>query len=280
MENSNTENQHYAEMLKKMNLMDRFLFAEAIEHKRFAEDCLSVIMGKPYELKQDIQAEKEIRSMQAGKYVRLDGWIESTHNELFDIEVQKTNKYNLPKRSRQYQGMIDASQMRPGENNPNELKNLYIIFIAAFDPFGDGDMCYPFEMQNKAVKKQPLQDGVERIFLNTKGKVTDDESEELMWMLRYFEETTDEVAEKSKSGRIQRMNEIVRDIKNDPFFSRKLRYQLEEKAEAKREGMEAGRAEGMEAAHLEDAMEMKADGMSLDKIMKYTKLSRSVIEAL
>ena len=45
-------------------------------------------------------------------------------------------------------------------------------------------------------------------------------------------------------------------------------------------GREKGREEGREEAHKSDALEMKSDGLSIEKIMQYTKLSREVIEAL
>ena len=60
-------------------------------------------------------------------------------------------------------------------------------------------------------------------------------------------------------------------------FQMQMSWEMRHACEA---GLAEGRAEGKTAAHLENAMEMKADGMPLDKIMKYTKLSRNVIEAL
>lgn len=40
------------------------------------------------------------------------------------------------------------------------------------------------------------------------------------------------------------------------------------------------REEFQAEAHRADALEMKADGMPIEKIMQYTKLPREVIEAL
>lgn len=56
---------------------------------------------------------------------------------------------------------------------------------------------------------------------------------------------------------------------------------------AKREGLEEGRQEGLEKGRLkaltekkEIALEMKEDGINIDRIIKYTKLSKEQIEAL
>ena len=54
----------------------------------------------------------------------------------YDIEMQNTRKYNLRKRTRYYQGMIDLNILSKGSNY-NALKETYIIFICTFDEFGE-----------------------------------------------------------------------------------------------------------------------------------------------
>ncbi len=125
-----------------------------------------------------------------------------------------------------------------------------------------------------------MRDGAKRIFLNTKGKDEENISGELKWMLRYFEETTDEVAEASKCRRIQKMNEIVKEIKASAEFDRKVRDRLEELGRAERKGIEQGLEQGLEIAHMEDARGMKAEGVALDTIRRVTGLSLETIAAL
>ena len=54
----------------------------------------------------------------------------------------------------------------------------------------------------------------------------------------------------------------------------------EGRKEGLKEGKQAGRAEGREEGKIEDAKNMKADGMSNELICKYTGLSLDIIESL
>ena len=71
--------------LKDLNLLDRFLFAEAIEDAEIIELLLSIILGNDVLLKHLPQAEKEQRRLLWGKQVRLDVWAEDTDLSLIHI---------------------------------------------------------------------------------------------------------------------------------------------------------------------------------------------------
>ena len=185
--------------VREMTLMNRMLFAELIENKEFAELCISIILEDEHVLKLPPQAEKEIRNLEVGKFIRIDSFFED----------DKDNTFN---------------------------------------------------------------DGGKRIFLNTKGKDDENISDELKWMLRYFEETTDEVAELSKKWRIKRMNEIVNEVKESAEFNRKVRDRLEDLGRAERKGIET--------AHVEDAKKFKAKGIALDIIAECTGLPLATVEAI
>lgn len=60
--------------LKDLNLLDRFLFAEAIEDPETMELILNIILGREIVLKHLPQAEKEQRSFLWSKQVKLDVW--------------------------------------------------------------------------------------------------------------------------------------------------------------------------------------------------------------
>lgn len=55
--------------------------------------------------------------------------------------MQSTDKKNLPKRTRYYQGMIDLNIINKGEDY-NKLKKSYVIFICDYDEFGLGRHIY------------------------------------------------------------------------------------------------------------------------------------------
>ena len=258
--------------VREMTLMNRMLFAELIENKEFAELCISIILEDEHVLKLPPQAEKEIRNLEVGKFIRIDSFFEDDKDNTFDLEVQQYNEYDLPKRSRHYQGTVDSRLLKSGEKTFNEMNNTYIIFISAFDPFGKKKYCYQFSNSCENVEGVSFNDGGKRIFLNTKGKDDGNISDELKWMLRYFEETTDEVAELSKNRRIRRMNEMVNEVKESAEFNRKVRDRLEDLGRAERKGIET--------AHVEDAKKFKAKGIALDIIAECTGLPLATVEAI
>ena len=58
-----------------------------------------------------------------------------------------------------------------------------------------------------------LHDGATRIFLNTHGTEDEGVSEELIQLLRYFEQTTEENAAGSHSRKIEKLQKRVEEIK-------------------------------------------------------------------
>ena len=89
-----------------------------------------------------------------------------------------------------------------------------------------------------------LHDGATRIFLNTHG--TDDEgvSEELIQLLRYFEQTTEENAAGSHSQKIEKLQKRVEEIKRNEEVGIRYMNAFEEKMWERREGEMIGEKRG------------------------------------
>lgn len=191
--------------LKDLNLLDRFLFAEAMEDPVIMQTILEIILGRDVLLKYPPQTEKEQRSSPLLRYIRLDVMAMDEEGNLYDTEVQKEDTGNLPKRSRLYQGMIDTKLLEPGEVDFDRMNQVYVIMIAPFDLFGKGLYRYTFRMRCDEDPEMPLEDGAVRIFLNTRGKDRTGVPEELMELLHYIEHTTEEVSNSCKSGKIREL---------------------------------------------------------------------------
>ena len=58
---------------------------------------------------------------------------------IYEVEAQKENTHNLPKRSRLYQGVIDSKLLPPGVVDFNLLNEVLIVLIM---PFAYLDMGY------------------------------------------------------------------------------------------------------------------------------------------
>ena len=136
---------------------------------------------------------------------------------IYEVEAQKENTHNLPKRSRLYQGIIDSKLLPPGVVDFNLLNEVLIVLIMPFDLFGYGLYRYTFQMKCEEVPELKLDDGATRIFLNTRGKHPELVSPELIELLKYMEHSTDEISEACESKRIQEMHRRVCQIKEGEF---------------------------------------------------------------
>ena len=230
--------------LKDLNLLDRFLFAEAMEDPEIARTMLEIILGKDLVLKYLPQTEKEIRANPAKRFVKLDVWMMDSDNVVYDAEVQKKNTQNLPKRSRYYQSLIDEKLLEPGITDFNELNPVCIILIAPFDLGGEELYRYTYQMTCDEVPGLPLGDGGVRIFLNTHGKHPELVSPELVELLAYIENTREEVSEQCTSQRIKEIHRRVEKIRASEEVRAKYMQEWEERALERQEAEARGREEG------------------------------------
>ena len=285
----------YKKTLQEMNLLDRFLFAEVMEDNETLENVLEIIQGYPVTLEDKAQAEKEFRRTPRNKRVFFDVYGEDLRNAVYDVEAQKENTHDFPKRTRYYNGMVDLNMLRPGEDY-NKLKDVYIIMIMPFDLFGEGRYRYTFHMTCDEIPGLNLGDRVTRIFLNTQGRIKDGVSEELIQMLKYFENTTKETAAESQSEKIRQLEKRVEETKANEEVGIRFMNAFEEKMRERQEGREEGREEGLaegerigetrgkslgEAAKQQEiARKMLEEGLDLTLIQKITGLTRKKIQSL
>ena len=231
--------------LKDLNLLDRFLFAEAMEDSENMRDVLEIILGKEVVLQHLPQTEKEQRTLPAYRFAKLDVWAKDTDDAIYDTEVQGKDTKNLPKRSRYYESLIDYKLLKPGEKDFNKMSDVYIILIAPFDLFGEGKYMYTFRMTCQESSSLLLNDGATRIFLNTHGTNPEDVSPELVELLHYIENTTQAMADSCASTRIHKMQERICSIKSSEEVSVKYMQRWEEMEIEKDEARAEGRAEGL-----------------------------------
>ncbi len=116
--------------------------------------------------------------------------------DIYDIKPDKNSKPKvvsaLPRRVRFYHSKIDAKGLRAGEDYQN-LKNVIIIMILSYDPFGLDRMVYTVQTGCREEPDMPYEDGARTLFLYT-GGTRGVPSEELRQMLAYFACSTEENA--------------------------------------------------------------------------------------
>ena len=282
--------------LQDLNLMDRFLFSELIESAEAYKIILEIILEREINFKGEPIAENEKRKELLGKIARLDVCAIGDDNRVYNAEVQKENENNMHKRMRYYGALMTSKLLPEGTIDYNRLSDLCMIVIAGFDMGGEGKYRYTVRRMYEGYPDKEVYDGEVIIYLNTKGKDLEGVSSELIAMLEYFEETTDDVALSSGYERIIRLNEIVSSIKaNDEIgvkymnaYEERMHDIQEAREQGEKTGEERGRTEGLEAGiaqgeaskALEMAKAMKIKNYPDDEIAELTGLSPNDIKAL
>ena len=269
--------------LNELTLLDRFLFASVMEDDRSLELVLSIIMGEEITLRQPSQVEKEFRTMPWLRSIRLDVYNVDDKNRIYDAEVQEKNTGNLAKRSRFYQALIDSTLLASGRDvSFHHLPESYLIMITPFDLWGYGKYRYTFRMRCEEQPDLYLEDGIGRIFLNTRGTNDGEVNPELAELLHYMENSTDETAEMCRSEKVRELHRRVSEVKASEEFGVKYMQAWEEKIYERMEGKEEGLAEGMEKG-MEKGRELGEKRVSaltqcLLKAKRYDDLERAAAD--
>ena len=267
--------------LKELNLLDKFLFDEAMDDPENVKTMLDIILSQNTNLKHPPQTEKEQRMSIDNRQIRLDVYAIDEDDVIYEVEAQKENTHNLPKRSRLYQGIIDSKLLPPGVADFNLLNEVLIVLITPFDLFGYGLYRYTFQMRCEEVPELKLDDGATRIFLNTRGKHPELVSPELIELLKYMERSTDEVSGECKSKRIQEMHRRVCQIKASEKTEVKYMQTWEEQIMIRQEGITEGRIEGEKIGRLRgkrELLEKLSDKFSIEQISEMLEIDISELK--
>lgn len=175
---------------------------------------------------------------------RLDVFVEEeadgTENTgVYDDEPDKNDKAGeiaaLPRRTRFYHALIDVQSLESGAHY-GELKNVTVIVITSYDPFGRDRMVYT--VQNGCVEEPdiPFNDGMKTLFLYIGGK-KDHPPDELKQLLRFIGDTRPENA---VNGTLQELRKMVDTVKKDREVSIRYMKIFEQEQKIREEGWEQG----------------------------------------
>ena len=237
--------------LNELTLLDKFLFDEVMDIPEAHEAALRIILGdENLRLLTPSQTEKELRTAPWLRSIRLDVYSMDENLRIYNTEAQKTRKPDLPRRSRFYQSVMDSSLLKSGDESFNLLNDTFNIIITPFDLFGEGRYCYTFHARCDENPSLVLEDGATRIFLNTRGTNRGEVSEELVQFLEYMEQPTLNVDIPDTNENLIKIHNHVRQVKASEEIGVKFMQRWEEEAMWKREGREAGLAEGLTKGEL------------------------------
>lgn len=262
--------------LDNMNLTDRFLFNETAEHLDAYRAMVEILTSEDVSMITWNETEKELGISPQLRAVRLDVIGRDEEAALYQLEMQKKDTQNLPKRSRFYQGQIDVSLLSPGCIDFNKLNDLTMILVAPFDIFGYGLYRYTFYGRCEEVPELKLEDGIKKVFINTHGKNKEEFSQEFLEFMEYINHSADEVAERAESEKIHLIHGIVTQIRNSEKIGVKFMQWWEEKAYARDEGFEEGR----EQEKLSLIQKKLAKGKTVEQIADALEESEETIREL
>ena len=150
-------------------ITDDFMFGKVMRHPQRCGKLLEMILGVKIREVVFLEDQESMNPDYAAKGIRMDVYLEDAGNAVYNVEMQTENTGELPERSRYYQAVIDINLIKRGEDYA-ALKKSYVIFICTFDLFGAGRQIYHFENLCREDPAIRLDDGTEKIFLNTKGR--------------------------------------------------------------------------------------------------------------
>lgn len=223
-----SERERARRKLKEMNLLEDFLFMTLMSNPEYGEEfgkiLLHIICRKKID-KLRVTAQKVYPGSDTDVHgIRLDVYMDGVTEEggnqvtVYDIEPDQDSSTMsvaaLPRRVRFYQAKIDSKNLKSGVDY-SELKDVVIIMIMPYDPFGLNRMRYTIKSRCVEVPELPYEDGAQILFLYTKGE-QGDIAEEVRELLHYMENTR---GENAVSSELQYIHHMVDKIKQDEEVS-------------------------------------------------------------
>ena len=290
--------------LAELNIVDNFLFNELTlqeddeQSREFCSILVETLLGRKLE-NVTITPQRSYQGTDTDKHgICVDVQIEAdlsvskesgseSDREIYDIEPN-CYKDDDARRARYYTALIDSYSLQSGKKY-KKMKDLCLLFITTYDPFGEDSMVYTIERHCREFPDLTYDDGISIIFMYAYGK-RNIPNQKVKDMLLFLAETSHEHASGDKDR--EAIYKMVEDLKN----SRKvgIRYMkqfelldmyreagLEEGREKGREeGRQEGREEGREEGHIEGCEEGIDVSTKVLKRHNSGKASKEIAEEL
>ena len=199
-------------------------------------------------------------------------------NKVINVEMQTSNHGDLPRRARYYQAAADIDTTPKGSEY-SDLKQNYVVFICTFDPFLQGKPIYNF--QNYCITYGipiPLEDGTEKIFLNTAAKDTTSLDRELRLFYDYIKGKVAQTAfTKELDATISQMKQEKEERNMYLTYSSRM---MECRRDGYEEGISIGLEQGAYQTKIETAKAFLSYGDSPEKVAICTNLPLKTVREL
>lgn len=245
--------------LEDMNLVDDFLMTSLICHQEYGDRSvrymLECILNRRFG-KLTVVPQRVMCGTDPDKHgIRMDVYIDENAGEIIDIEPdQNDSMYDIeavPRRNRFYHAKIDSANLAAGDDYSN-LRNVVVIFITTYDPFGLDRMVYT--VKNKCIEEpdMPYDDGAVSLFLYTKGE-KGNPPEELQSLLHYMENS---IEENAGTDSLKVFHHMVTAVKNDGEVGLAYMKSVEIEKRIREEGREEGHRAGVQLGRVQEIVRL------------------------
>ena len=236
--------------LEELTIMDDYMFGVVMSDMDNLKPLLEQILKVNIVEINFIERQKTEKEGYESHGARLDLYVRDNQGRVFNVEVQTSDKKNLPKRMRYYQSVIDVELLSPGANY-NKLGKCFVLFICNYDPFNYGRYIYTFENRCLEEPGLPLGDETVKVIANTRGTVGEI-SDELKELLLYFDKGI------VTGAYTRKLDDAVKSVKASEERRHEYMVMMIREMEAKEEGREEGRQEGIEQGKVESIKSIMA----------------------
>lgn len=270
--------------LQNMNLMDDFLFDVATVDLETCKIIIELSLGITIKKIRWKEGQKVVHNMPGKRGIRMDFYVEDDKGQVFDVEMQKRNQGNIPKRTRFYQALIDTPMLKSGERGFDNLKPAYIIVICGFDQYGYGKYRYTFENRCKEIPDLTMGDECTKIILNTKGTNDDEVEKSLVDFLHYVDNSSEENVPDDCDERLKHLHKKIYEIKSNEQMGVSYMKMEERDRLIREEGEMKGEIKGEIKAIVSIVRRMLKNGYDINKAAddfdldkKYVKMAVDAI---
>ena len=263
----------------ELTIRDNYLFKKVLSLnddlcRRLLERLLGIVIARM----DAVRTEMELEADYLTKSVRLDVYAEDDRGRVYDIEMQATDMPDdeLFLRTRYYQAMIDQGLLEKGQPC-GSLRESYIIFVCAFDPFGLGLRRYSFRGRCDERPELALPDRAVRIFLNTV-ETLGDEPEDVRGFLNYVNtDTADGVFAAEFAGAVKSFKESSKERGIYMSLAMEVQQHIERE---KGNWLAEGRAEGEARKAANIASKLLQRGIPAEQVAEDTGLAIEEVRKL
>ncbi|MCM1417880.1 MAG: PD-(D/E)XK nuclease family transposase, partial [Roseburia sp.] len=162
-EKKHIENPDYIEKISELCLLDDDFMTVVFEKKELAEFLLRIILEIPDLTVVNSKTQYNLKNLY-GRSVRLDILAKDSKGKIYNIEVQRDDRFADPERARLNSSLIDANFSKKGKKEI-KLPEAYVIFITENDVLGGGLPIYHIERTIKESNRL-FGDGAHIIYVN------------------------------------------------------------------------------------------------------------------